>query len=201
MEIKRVQNSMGNFFDYSLVDGDKELSIFFARNYDLYFVLGNHTLLPPDENIEMDFYINKDNYDLYLMFDKAYNRFINSKYNNSKKNDFLDYSSAHDFYQLVDDDNNINWISDDGPEEVEDRLVISKEDDCYKLKFIRNDKRMDFGFKNNHGITIRFRNSGSRYNPFNVIFMELYNNLQTINPEYHQISMEEYLNRKVLIKK
>ena len=125
------------------------------------------------------------------MFDKAYNRFINSKYNNSKKNDFLDYSSAHDFYQLVDDDNNINWISDDGPDDIEDRLVMSKEDDCYKLKFIRNDKSMDFGFKNKHGITVRIRNSGSRYNPFNCVFMRMYQELQNIDPNFRQMHFED----------
>ena len=182
---------MGNFYDYSLIDGDKELRIFFARNYDLFFILDNHTLLS-NENIEMDFNITKEDYDLYLIFDKAYNRFVTSKNNN------LNYSFLHDFYQLVDEDNNINWISDEGPVDIEDKLVISKEEDSFRLRFIRSDKNFDY---NNSGISIRVRNSGSRYNPFNVIFMELYDNLQSIDPLYRQINLYEYLNRDIKVLK
>jgi hypothetical protein len=191
MQIKRIQNSMGNFYDYSLIDGDKELRIFFARNYDLFFILDNHTLLS-NENIEMDFNITKEDYDLYLIFDKAYNRFVTSKNNN------LNYSFLHDFYQLVDEDNNINWISDEGPVDIEDKLVISKEEDSFRLRFIRSDKNYDY---NNSGICIRVRNSGSRYNPFNCIFMELYDNLQSIDPLYRQINLYEYLNRDIKVLK
>ena len=42
-------------------------------------------------------------------------------------------------------------------------------------------------------ITVRFRNSGSRYDPFNIIFMKLYQGLYELDYEYHQIHIEEYL--------
>ena len=42
-------------------------------------------------------------------------------------------------------------------------------------------------------ITVRFRNSGSRYDPFNIIFMKLYQGLCALDYEYHQIHIEEYL--------
>ena len=40
-------------------------------------------------------------------------------------------------------------------------------------------------------ICIRFRNSGSTYDPFNIIFMRMFNKLQEYIPEYHQIHIEE----------
>ena len=40
-------------------------------------------------------------------------------------------------------------------------------------------------------ISIRFRNSGSLYDPFNMIFMRMFNKLQNYDPEYHQIHFEE----------
>ena len=188
MKIDRMKNRLGNFYDYCLMEGNKELYIFFAGNLDLYFLLSTDKLLPPNENITLDFDITKENYDLYLIFDKLYNRIINSKKTN-KEDDF--WNNTDSINQLVDDNLNINWISDNGPADLEDKLVISKEEDSYKLTFIRNDKPMDFGFKSNAGIGIRFRNDGSRYNPFNCFFMELYNSLQKINPENHQIRFEE----------
>ena len=47
-------------------------------------------------------------------------------------------------------------------------------------------------------ISIRFRNSGSRYAPFNIIFMKMYLNLQKIddvNDYGHQMHIEEHLNK------
>lgn len=45
-------------------------------------------------------------------------------------------------------------------------------------------------------ISIRFRNSGSRYAPFNRLFMKMFNKLQfldDVNDYGHQIHIEEYL--------
>ena len=55
-------------------------------------------------------------------------------------------------------------------------------------------------------IPIRFRNSGSSYDPFNIVFMKMYNemkNIDDINDIGHQIHIEEYLynKEKILVKK
>ncbi len=199
MKIDRIKNSMGDFYDYSLMEGNKELLIFFARNYDLYMLLSTNKLLPPNENVTMDFDITKENFDLYHLFDQLYKKIVNSK--PLDEDSSIYYVGKGAYEDLVDQDLNITWISDNGPEEIEDKVVISREEDSYKLTFIRNDKPMDFGFKTNTGIAIRFRNSGSRYFPFNSAFMELYRGLQKINPEYHQIAFEELEYNKQLIKK
>ena len=58
----------------------------------------------------------------------------------------------------------------------------------------------DLKIKNINNISIRFRNSGSKYKPFNICFMRLFNNLQNYDPDYHQITIEEYnYKRKILI--
>ena len=205
MKIDRKKNSMGDFYDYCLMDKNKMLYIFFANTLDLYMLLCTDKLLPPNENITIDFDITKEDYDIYRIFDRLHRAFMNSKENNPdapffQKSITTEYGEPYEVAPLVDENSNINWISDNGPAVLEDRLVISKEEDSYKLTFVRNDKPMDFGFKTNSGIGIRFRNSGSRYNPFNCLFMELYDNLQKINPEYHQISFEE-LDYKEKVKK
>ena len=57
----------------------------------------------------------------------------------------------------------------------------------------------DRDFASLYYIPIRFRNSGSRYDPFNIIFMRMYERLKKIddvNDYGHQIHMEEYLYEK-----
>ena len=41
--------------------------------------------------------------------------------------------------------------------------------------------------------SVRIRNSGSRYEPFNISFMGMYQKLKDYNDKYHQIHIEEYL--------
>ena len=51
---------------------------------------------------------------------------------------------------------------------------------------------------------IRFRNSGSRYMPFNAVFMRMFREMQNIddvNDYGHQMHMEEYLYEKNKMKK
>lgn len=60
-------------------------------------------------------------------------------------------------------------------------MRISKLDNSYKLTFIRTDKRRSYGFKSPDGIYIRLSNSGSRYTPFNVIFMRMYQEFNKTN--------------------
>ena len=197
MKIDRKKNVMGDFYDYCLMEGNKELHIFFTTEYDLYMLLRTDRLLPENENISIDFDITKEDYNLYFIFDKLYRRITES---NALSNDNQDFEPNH-HKDLLDDNFNIIWVSDYEPMDSGDRLVISKEEDSYKLTFVRNDKPLDNGLKSNGCIPIRISNSGSRYNPFNCVFMELYDGLQSINPKYHQIRFEELGYNKELVKK
>ncbi len=64
-------------------------------------------------------------------------------------------------------------------------------------------KGYDEDFHTPRHIPIRFRNSGSRYSPFNTVFMKMYNDLKEIddiNDYGHQIHIEEYIYTKKLHK-
>ena len=159
------------------------------------------------KNVILFFDITKEDYEIYSIFDSLYNDIIAARpferdiYDEEIFKDDIktDYKNTFQYRMLVDNYRTIRWVSDDGPYDEEDRLRIKRlDDDTYRLIFIRNDKPMDCGFKSHMGITVRFRNSGSRYSPFNVLFMKMYHELQDIDPEYHQIHIEEieYLKKK-----
>ena len=203
MEIKREKNSEG-CYDYRLIDGSRKLDILFAGNLDLYMALGNGRMIPDDANVFINFDITKENYEIYSLFDNLYNEIVDGKvFIRDEADEFLeditgysygefDYKDTYAYKELVDKDGSIKWISDDGPREVEDSVHIFRlNDDVIRLSFYRNDLPMDFGFKSSSRIIVRFRNSGSYYDPFNCVFMRMYNNLQKVDPKYHQIHMEE----------
>ena len=206
MNIEKVKNTM-NSYDFYLTKDDKTLKIHYSGNLDLYLMLSNDKLLSIDKNTIMHFDITKENYEIFQLFDSLYKDIISGNIFKEdiyiyKEFNSYDYTKSYEYRILVDDDHNIVWISDDGPVDLEDALKISKiDDDTYRLYFFRNDKSLDFGFKSSTNISVRIRNSGSRYNPFNCLFMRMFQELQNINPDYHQIHLEEIEYIKKLKKK
>lgn len=204
MKIQKIKNENGNSFDFEFIQDDKCLSIFFAGNLDLYFSLRSDQFLPIHKNITLSFDITKENYEVFMLFDDLYKEIINGKiFTEDSEGDFdEEYNKKHflnsyEYRSLVDEDKNINWISDDGAAEEEDILKISLVDeDTYRLSFIRNDKPLTFGFKSNRSITARIRTSGSRYNYFYVVFMRFFQKLQDISTDEHQIHFEEVVYTK-----
>ena len=69
----------------------------------------------------------------------------------------------------------ICWYSDDDPIEDANYVKIIKKEDKYVLEFTHNEKSITLFFK----YIIRFRNVGSKYEPFNQLFMNMYNSLCT----------------------
>ena len=99
-------------------------------------------------------------------------------------------------YQRILEHDSIVWHSDEEPYDIADVLKISEENDVIVLEFYRPALTGDkYGMRLPGTVTIRFRNSGSYYNPFNIVFMRMYNKLQEFDPEldqeYHQIHLEE----------
>ena len=197
MEIKRKYNEREKYYEFEFTKDNKHLEIFFGGNLDLYMTLGTDKNLPYKENITIDFDITKEDYDIYEIFDTLYNDIINGNVFDEKRLN-RNIKDNYVYRDLVDKDNNITWISDDGPREVEDKLTISKLKDTYRLTFIRNDKDLDVGFKSPYSIVVRFRNSGSWYDPFNVLFMKLFHKLQELDINYHQYHIEEYMYKRKL---
>ena len=195
MELTRHHIFENTSYNYEMKEGDKVLQIFYAGNLDLYFVLATKQIME-NENISLSFDITKENYDLYVLFDALYKEIKEGKVFEDARQiscllDEKDYKKTEEYKRLVHGDI-IEWISDDGPRDAEDRMTIEPQEDSYRLTFYRNDKPLDIGWKSHFGITIRIRNSGSSYAPFNCVFMRLYQRLQNIDPKYQQISIEEY---------
>ena len=92
-------------------------------------------------------------------------------------------------------DDTVLWYSD--AEVMEDAcyLRIEKLEECYKIIFGKSKDYKCLVY------SIRFRNSRSRYNPYNCLFMHMYNKLCEYDINYHQIHMEEYLYQKKLKRK
>ena len=95
-----------------------------------------------------------------------------------------------DDYTQINYNDEIEWYCDNYPMGVGDSLKIIKEEDQYRLVFERHDDKVG---EDSNDLSIRICNSGSRYLPFNSCFMNLYHNLQKIDPENYQMHLEEYI--------
>lgn len=156
-------------------DTSKEFIITFCGNLDLYFCLYNF-------NNEPYFIIDKSNYLVYELFDKLYNDIKNC--NMFAEEDKEYYKNKYEYKGLF-KNNTVEWKCDDYPDEIAPYFNIIKEEDYYIINFKQCiiDKSIDYQYplvRDNY-ISVRLRNSGSRYEPFNCIFMRLYNSLSNID--------------------
>ena len=219
MIVKKKKNDY-NYYDISLNEGNKTLSFWFGGNGDLYWNINNDNC---EEEYKHDtFYITKENYDIYVLFNKLYEDIKDINifdlndipfYCNSKEEylEEINYEkrrykelNASNYNELFNEEEKIiTWYSDEVPHEVANYVTIKKEEDKYKIEF--NTQPDKEGYDNEYnmfGLSIRFRNSGSSYDPFNIVFMRMYNELQKIDEIYYQSHIEECLyNKKLVLKK
>ena len=200
--------------DINLIDGDKTLSILFAGTGDLYWIIKNSNHTKEDYDC---FEISKENYQVYLLFEtllndiRTINIFDKTSYieyietdEEKKRYKMFNKSYYNDLYD--EDTNTITWVSDETGFEVANMVTIKKIDDKFLVEFKKQPYIDGYERESNiQGIIgIRFRNSGSRYKPFNIVFMRMFDKLQQIddvNDYGHQIHIEEYLYQKETIKK
>ena len=212
----------GNYYNIELQrDSDKTLSIFFGGNLDLYFSLENFKSDPTfvigkdyfeiyalfdkvyQDVINADIYgnITEEEIDHIIfmseMNKKDYHEEIEKELKRREKYK-KDLKKCHQYKSLV-QDGVIIWRSDEYFDEIAPFVKIKKQENAFILEFekpnIPNEYKndADLMLMDPRRITVRFRNSGSRYDPFNIIFMKLYQGLCTLDYEYHQIHIEEYL--------
>lgn len=211
-----------NYFGIDLKrEDEKVLSIIFGRNLDLYFILKNYddnpTFLIGKDNYQIyilfdELYKRLISADIYgkLTDDEINHIIFLSKINNEdyhqklaleeerRKNYSKELKKRSVFQKLV-NNGEIIWKSDEYFEEITPYIVIKKLQDAYLLKFkkplVPDKYKMEIDLKlmDPFSISIRFRNSGSRYEPFNLIFMQLYHQLCSIDYSFDQIHIEEYL--------
>lgn len=209
MEFKKDKSEHG--YTIRLEKENSTLVIMFGGNGDLYWNVINKD---DYESQKQYFTITKENYEIFSLFDKLYRRIENCDvyrvdpleeelclddeererlYERTKEmNEEL---SEEEAYEHLCTDTAIVWHSDGAPYGEGNRLSIYKSRDGEKflLEFIKYDKNLDY-----HSVEIS--NSGSRYSPFNTVFMDHFNSLCEIDPDYHQIHIEEILYQKRLTK-
>lgn len=196
MRVIKKESEFGlNIF---LVEGDKNISIIFGGNGDLYWSLHSNNVVNDNS-----FIITKENHGVYELFEQLFNDIENINlfydegiYEKCDKDEYRLFNCSN--YNELFDGNVITWYSDETSHEVANILRIIKEDESFKLEFIIQNSisGYDDDFHSAHYIPIRFRNSGSFYFPFNVVFMRMYNamkNIDDINDYGHQMHIEEYL--------
>ena len=203
VEIKKTKDVEG-YDRFKITTENGSFDIMFGGNLDLYWYYW------PEEDFKdwplaKTFTISKENYFIYQKLDELYKNIKEQKPYQSKDENV---STVFDSSKLINEsprsqysyknlfqNDIIKWYSDDAPLEEASMLEIKSQEDKYIITFHQG--KEDFGFPT---YAIRFRNSGSRYEPYNLAFMNMYNSLSEYNPNYHQIHIEEYLYNKKLQK-
>ena len=225
MQVIKHENKFGLIISFQ--EFEKQFDVSFGGNLDLYW-----TIRSKNDSDCHEFIITKENYEVYRLFVELFDDIENIKiyteptipfyleteeekqeYIKNQK-DEIEYEKKKyrlfnhlNYNELFDKENNtITWYSDETNHEVANILKIKKEKESFRLEFsIQPYKEgYDRDFNSLNYIPIRFRNSGSSYDPFNVIFMRMYEKMKQIddiNDYGHQIHMEEYLYSQSKIKK
>lgn len=162
-------NCFSEVKDILIRDGKKLLKIFYGANGDLYFDIFG--IRNENENglFTATFSINK-NEDVYQYFEQLVNNIVDCKVL-EEENENLKTKQAYE--KLVHNDTVI-WYSDNTYDENANILQIERNCEDIELTFIDNPDDPSFGFG------IRICNSGSKYDPFNICFMNLFNQIQLL---------------------
>lgn len=215
-----------------LEEEGKYIAFTFGGNGDLYWSI-HSKVDNKNEKSDYDYFvITKENYAIYNLFEQLFFDIENINIFNEEENarfymafeeeqqGYIEYrkrkneefktscrqynvSNYKDLYNS--DKKMITWYSDETAHVVANILRIKKEENTFKIEFCTqpNIKGYDRDFHSIGYIPVRFRNSGSSYDPFNIIFMRMYNNMQEIddiNDIGHQMHIEEVLYTKSLVK-
>lgn len=193
------------WYTVEISDGSKKLIMTFGGNLDLSFSCYDNNR---NDKEKLVFEITKDSYLLYELFDELYNDikncnifkdFINdvSFYDEEEYKDLMfERESLNDMfrnkeaYNDIFDGYQVRWYSDD---ESCNLFTMTPGEDKYVLEFIS-------GYKISYldEFSVRFRNSGSRYDPFNFLFMNLFNKIISGDYDFDQMHINEYVRKRVM---
>lgn len=178
-----------------LEDENKKLAIQYFNNGDLYWVISDN-----NNSCMKIFEITKEDYQIYELFELLYNDIKSKNIYNvyeeikkciSKEQLLKVYRKYEEHNKYIKEYNDLNisdsitWVSDNNHYDIANIVTILKEEDKYVLVF----NLRDYQSRN----SIRFSNSGSRYNPYNRCFMKHFKNLYNLEINKEQINIEEYM--------
>jgi len=225
MKLTKEYDTFG--MNIHLEEGNKYITFSYRGNLDLYITYHNRD---GEDTSPREFIITKENYSVFHLFEQLFididtinifgededipfyiedekekQQYLEEerKYREEQKMRYRKYNAAHynDLYNPK--TNTITWYSDETAHAVGNILTIKKEKEAFKLTFNIQEHidGYDDDFHTAYYVPIRFRNSGSSYDPFNCIFIKMYNNMQEIDDIHdigHQIHIEEYLYEQTL---
>jgi len=172
VKVEKYETEKG--YTFKIVTEDGMFTISFEGVLDLFW-----NYLSPDifNETKKTFEISKE--------DEQFYELIENLYNNIKSNEKLEIYNSNKLFQ----NDKILWHSDDYTYEDSAILEIKKNGESYNITFYKGKTDV-----RKHTFSIRICNSGSRYKPFNQFFMEMYRELKNYEDNYHQVTMNEYLN-------
>lgn len=201
LKINKIKNE--NEYDkFIITTKEGEFSIAYGGTLDLYW-----SYIPTESLKELPdsktFTITKENYELYQLMNELYERIKEKQPLKEKEEQLPEFMlglnlntnrNERNWEKLFHNDM-IEWYSEDSINNKPCKLQIKQILDAYKITFYKG--KIDT-FPT---YTIRFSNNGSQYDPYNTVFMNMYNELREIDPNYHQIHMEEYLYHQKTLQK
>lgn len=205
INLKKLKTEFGYSFDFITDDG--VFKIYFWGDLDLHWEYHYKDDISKIGDSK-SFLITKEKFFLFQLFDDLYHDI--KDYHIYKEDEFYTKQDVERFnksimkfdaypYDLLFHDDKIEWHCDDCIYEEASMFMIEKLDEAYLLTFKKGIKDGMLSY------SVRIRNSGSRYHPFNIPFMRMYQQLCSYDFErdadFHQIHMEEYLYQKKRIKK
>ena len=159
-----VKEGQSKTKDVHIRNNGKIFSMFYMNVGDIFWAINKSDVNSTIETFD----IPKSEGDIYCLFDTLFDEICKSR-NNSLRN-------------LYDSKTNvIEWHSDETYFDSDDVIKIIKQKDKYHLEFTRPEEYEDpFHWGSQRIISIRIRNSGSYYDPFNVAFMNMFRDAQNL---------------------
>jgi hypothetical protein len=198
LEIRKSWDEHTKTYIINLLNNNQAINIYFAGNLDLYWSYYDNEPFNFDSiNSKKTFEVTKENYFLYSLFDQLYNDIDKCNiYPADLEDSFTDFNERQEIAKMNSAERNmlfkndtIKWLSDEAPEEDANSFTIFKSEESFIVTFIQKYNMFTH-------YAVRISNSGSRYNPFNILFMRMFNELQKHDDTYHQIHIEEYMYQK-----
>ena len=210
----KLEKSFNNGYGYiTLINGKQKLSIMYAPNLDLYFVVENAS----------SFIITKEDYQINELFLKLYETIISADVFNQSSfnyyiteflghfdNEFISYEDylkktkkslefkrKQNYYTDLVNNGKIVWKCDDYPHDIGPSFKITKDTGLIKITFDKGDTEKQDSFHSENRTSVRIRTNGSAYNYFYTPFMTLFKELKELVLD-DQIHIEEYLYTKKL---
>ena len=182
MKIRKTKSN--NAYIIELENASGIFSFIFAGTLDLYI-----SYYGTEDSQRHSIEIDKNNFFLYKCFNELYDSISNEKPFAEEESSLLYKHDQFLFPLLI--NGIIEWHSDDALYDDAAILYVEKLDESYRMT-IQEGLVSDINMKTK---SVRFRNSGSIYEPYNYTFMSLYNKLCNHNFEYEQITIDEYIDR------